>query len=166
MPSQKELRRLFTYEPETGRVFWKKRKSPNISEECVAGYLHKKRKRWHVKVGTKTLMLHRVIWVYQFGDIPEGMVVDHIDHDSSNNKLSNLRCVSRAENNRNMKPRKNKTGVTGVSFDKKRQCWRVQIAFNKKRVYLGSFKKIADAVRARRCAQQAFGYHKNHATVI
>lgn len=47
---------------------------------------------------TKGIYVHRLVWEVFNGPIPPGFVIDHIDGDSSNNKLSNLRCVTQAEN--------------------------------------------------------------------
>lgn len=61
----------------------------------------------------------RVIWTMFNGDIADGMVIDHIDGNSLNNKLSNLRVVQHCVNGRNTKLSKNNgTGVKGVSFSK------------------------------------------------
>lgn len=49
----------------------------------------------------KKVSLHRLIWKAFNGDIPEGLQIDHIDGDKSNNKLNNLRCVSSLENMHN-----------------------------------------------------------------
>ena len=64
------------------------------------------------------LLAHRVVWELHNSTIPEGMCIDHIDGDLSNNKINNLRCISQAENTRNSRKReRNLTGVTGVSYD-------------------------------------------------
>ena len=57
------------------------------------------------------------------GKIPNGMQIDHIDHNKTNNKIDNLRLVTPKENNHNMKFRvTNKSGVTGVSWDKQHKA--------------------------------------------
>lgn len=69
---------------------------------------------------------HRVVWQILKGDIPDGMTIDHIDLNSLNNKIENLRCVTQQINNRN-KPRlsSNKSGVTGVYLLKRvNASWR------------------------------------------
>lgn len=42
--------------------------------------------------------LHRVIWYFFKGDIPENMQVNHIDEDKSNNALSNLNLMTPKDN--------------------------------------------------------------------
>lgn len=68
-----------------------------------------------VHIFDKSISVHRIIWEMHFGEIQEGFTIDHIDGDTKNNKLSNLRCISREVNNRNKKKHKNNTsGTTGV----------------------------------------------------
>lgn len=62
---------------------------------------------------------HRVIWEILNGPIREGLHIDHLDGNPSNNKIENLRVVTNTVNRRNMKQdKRNTTGVTGVKFDR------------------------------------------------
>lgn len=59
----------------------------------------------------------RVIWIMNYGYLSNDLVIDHIDGDTLNNKLSNLRAVSQRYNNRNTSKRKdNNSGTCGVYF--------------------------------------------------
>ena len=49
----------------------------------------------------KMYRVHRLVYKTFIGDIPEGMIVDHIDGDRNNNNVHNLRCVTQSENCRN-----------------------------------------------------------------
>lgn len=80
--------------------------------------------------------VHRIIWFLENGSVPEDdLVLDHIDHNKENNHISNLRCVSRADNCRNRKPAKRnkeilngrfkKTAVPGVTLDVKKLIYYV-----------------------------------------
>ena len=61
---------------------------------------------------------HRVVWMIAHGDIPDGMVIDHINGDPMDNRIENLRCVTIAINSRNQYSMlRNKTGFVGVSLD-------------------------------------------------
>ena len=54
-----------------------------------------------VYIDKKYYTLSRVVWILMNGDIPEGMVIDHIDRDKNNNKIDNLRVVTQSDNNKN-----------------------------------------------------------------
>jgi len=56
----------------------------------VAGSLSKDRhESYSVKVNNKSTRVHRIVWEIHHGDIPKGMMIDHIDRNSLNNKISN-----------------------------------------------------------------------------
>ena len=82
-----------------------------------------------------TLLMHRVIM-----GAPTGMMIDHIDGDGTNNRRSNMRIATHAENMRNRRMSTNNTsGFKGVHWEKKSQKWRAQIRINSVRRYLGLF---------------------------
>ena len=77
----------------------------------------------------KSHLLHRVVWLLCNGSIDPSLVIDHIDGNNQNNKISNLRQVTSLENARNRKLSKyNKSGVTGIMLvkrkDRKAQQWK------------------------------------------
>ncbi|WP_134700545.1 HNH endonuclease [Ammoniphilus sp. YIM 78166] len=112
-------------------------------------YIHGKDRKNGVN---KTIMLHR--WIT---DCPDGMVVDHIDRNSLNNKRENLRVISAGENMQNRKIHSNNTsGVRGVSWYKKTGQWRVQICLQGKMKNLGLFDHFDDAVAVSKAAYQDF----------
>ena len=45
----------------------------------------------------KSRQLHRVIFAYYYGDIPDGYVIHHVDHNKANNDISNLQCLTKGE---------------------------------------------------------------------
>lgn len=59
------------------------------------GYL-----RYSLEQGTKTVNVnvHRIVWTIFNGEIPEGMTVDHIDNDKSNNVITNLQLLTAEDN--------------------------------------------------------------------
>jgi len=105
---------------------------------------------------------HIYIWVLFKGDIPKGMVIDHINNDSFDNRIENLRCVTRSENlrNKNNKLSKNNTsGIKGVHLHKNRgkvTGWTAQITYRGKCIYIGHFSKKEDAIRARKLLEKEY----------
>jgi hypothetical protein len=65
--------------------------------------------------------VHRVVWILVNKiEIPNNVVIDHIDGDKTNNIISNLRLVDESLNARNAKLYSNNTtGIVGVYFDTK-----------------------------------------------
>lgn len=97
----------------------------------------------------KTIFLHRLIT-----NCPSDKVVDHINHDKTDNRKSNLRICTRQENNRNRRLAKNNiSNTTGVYYNKEIQKWIAYIMVDKEQKYLGSFDNIDDAIRVRGKAQ-------------
>lgn len=88
----------------------------NVEAGDVAGSLPAE-DRYHsvVCIDNKHYLTHRVVYEMFNGEIEEGYDIDHIDGNSRNNKIENLRPVKHVTNMRNCKKRSdNKTGVTGV----------------------------------------------------
>jgi hypothetical protein len=82
-----------------------------------------------------------------------GYEIDHINRNGLDNRRSNIRLVTRSDNNRNSKIRSdNTTGVKGVYYNKTNNNWYARIAVNKKWKYIGSFSTKEEAVIARRLA--------------
>lgn len=81
---------------------------------------------------------------------------DHSDRNQLNNRKYNLRQCSRQENNRNKSVRSNnKSGVTGVSFDKRRNKWNVELSDGNFR-FRKAFNNFDDAVKARLEAEMRY----------
>lgn len=67
----------------------------NVSKGNVAGGMGNSG-YYQVRVNGRLTLVHRVIWELLNGEIPDGMFIDHIDQDKTNNDISNLRVVTRA----------------------------------------------------------------------
>ena len=104
----------------------------------------------------RTTYLHRVIMKLG-GEKIEGMEVDHINGNSLDNRLENLRAVTREEQMMNLSP---KTGgevpVRGVSADKRKCKYIVDFSHEKKRLYLKHFDSVEVAVYARYLLEKFF----------
>ena len=92
----------------------------------------------------RKIYLHR----YIVGNVPPGKVVDHINHDTSDNRRSNLRVCTQAFNLRNKKIRQNnKTGYSNIYRDGKRYV--LQARIDGKNRTLGRYDSIIDALDAK-----------------
>lgn len=178
LPSQEDLRALLAYDPLTGGLTWKHRDPSTFN---VGRYpVERIAKRWNSQfAGTaamttvspsgyrygairdEKLYAHRVIWKFAYGSDPD--VIDHINGDPGDNRLTNLRSVTHAENGRNVKvPADNSSGRVGVRWNDECGKWRAEIQANGRREYLGSFATFEAAAGARRAAEQRLGFHPNH----
>lgn len=91
----------------------------------------------------KSVMMHRLIMVAQDWEIK----IDHINHNTVDNRKSNLRQLSNAENHQNRKgPNSNtKSGVRGVYWKKQYNKWAAQVKINYKPHFLGYFDTVEEA---------------------
>jgi hypothetical protein len=113
-------------------------------------------------IGGKNYSLHRIIWTHFYGEDPGSFQIDHIDGVRGNNRISNLRLANCFENARNTKaPKRNTSGVKGVSWDKKNFKWRAQIKVAGLRTNIGRFNTIEEAELAVRAAREK--YHREFA---
>lgn len=95
---------------------------------------------------------HRIIWEMFNGDIPEGMLVDHIDGDTLNNRIENLRLATRTQNNANSKGHGNyPKGVVKVGSK-----YRARITHRGKTISLGTFDTVDEAKQAYDIKAQEF----------
>ena len=94
----------------------------------------------------RTILLHKYLMNCNDNDI-----IDHINRDRLDNRLSNLRLVTIHENNMNNSKQKNNTsGIIGVYLNIRRNNkWVANIKINRKNIYLGIFKDKEDAIVAR-----------------
>ena len=163
LPSKEVLRQLFSYNPETGLLTWRKRTSSRNYAGKEAGTPHVAGYRVVMVNGVRYLT-HRLIWKLVTGKDP--VEIDHVDGNRANNRLINLRAVTRAENSKNMKrSERNSSGVTGVYFSNRLGKYIAEITAGGKYYYLGLFYTAEAAVAARKAAELELNFHKNHGRV-
>ena len=115
-----------------------------------------------VSVDNKLYLAHRVIFAMHWGFLPR--FIDHIDGNSENNAIDNLRESSKSLNACNAKlPSHNTSGTKGVIWAKRENKWIARVQINKKIIHLGTFK---DLDLASLVADEArILYHGKHARI-
>lgn len=99
----------------------------------------------------KTMYLHRMIYIYHNGDIPDKMVIDHIDGNGLNNNIKNLQAITHSENLLKSKLEKtNKTGQKNIAYDKStKKKYRPYAMVNGKRKYGTRCTTLDEAIKVR-----------------
>lgn len=162
-PSREYLLEVFDYNSETG-VFNRKTRPLNhfvstwamnawngryagtiVDHKSVAGYIES-------KVDYKILKMHRVAWILTYNEEP--VFIDHINGIRDDNRIVNLRSVTKKQNGSNRGiSSNNTTGHRGVSFHSRDLVWASQITHNSVRIHLGSFENFDLACAARKNAE-------------
>lgn len=139
------LRSVFSIDPDIGALIHRigTRKSAAGTE---AGYTNNIGYR-QVAFRGSIYSVHRIAWVLYYGVAPDGEV-DHINGDRSDNRKSNLRLATSAQNNHNRKlSSRNKTGIKGVFRVKRGKPWRVSIGHDRGKYYITQFECFGQAVK-------------------
>ena len=110
---------------------------------------------------SKTRTVHQLVAITFLNHIQCGhnLVVDHIDEDNTNNKLSNLRIYTNREN---LSRRGGTSGYAGVSFHKARGKWLARIRIKDKRINLGYFKDEVEASKMYQTALKNIELHNGN----
>lgn len=108
------------------------------------------RKNWVVCIDNKRFLASRIIYLLAHGVDPYPYEIDHIDRNSLNNTVSNLRRATRDTQSQNRKtPKNNSSGVKGVSWHKGCDKWQAFISIDGRQKFLGRYDSFIDAVVAR-----------------
>lgn len=164
MVTQKELKRLFIYNEKIGSLV-RRIGVGNQKIGSIAGSVKKTnngKKYRYIVIKKRYYLAHRLIWVMVNGRFPENEI-DHINGNSIDNRIENLRDVSTSVNHKNYRLAKNNTsGYVGVTWFKSTKKWKAAIKVNKKDIHLGYFLAKDSAIKARKDAERKYGFHKNH----
>ena len=119
--------------------------------------------KYHVTtVKGRTVTAQQIAWILMTGNLPTNFI-DHKDGDKSNNKWNNLREVTEADNSRNQKLiSTNTTGCMGTSKTKNGNYQAYISGDDCRRISLGTFKTLEEAIKIRKEAEIKHGYHENH----
>lgn len=144
--NHEELLDILSYDKDTGIFTWTgKRKGTKAGK--IAGTISSDN-YVQIQISGRLYRSHRLAWFYVYGTWPEG-ILDHIDRDTLNSSIYNLREVSASENQRNRGVNKNSTtGVKGVSLNSKTGRYESYIKINGTKKHLGLFNTIEEAQNA------------------
>lgn len=121
------------------------------------GYAARKKMNKHILMHRDILLYHNIL---KF----DKQIIDHIDHNTINNKKENLRICTNSENSRNQIKNKNGTSkYKGVDWKHREKKYRARICVNYKNIHLGFFEKEKDAARAYN--EAAVKYHGSFANL-
>ena len=137
MIAQDELKSQLHYNAETGIFTRLVSNSNRVKIGDVAGsyspigYLY-------ININGKKYLAHRLAWLYVYGYMPK--VVDHVNHNTIDNSIVNLRDASPQQNTFNSRiASHNKSGFKGVSYIQSTKKWYASISFNNKTFNLGFY---------------------------
>jgi hypothetical protein len=171
-PTPETVASVLLYNPETGCLTWKERTPESFNSKKTGEAI-----RWNNRYAGKpaftatmgsgykcgainkiVMQAHVVAWCLHFGDWPK-KEIDHINGQRDDNRIKNLREVTKQENARNSKmPSNNTSGVVGVSYCKRDKVWIAHIASKR----ISSHKEKSMAVNARKEAEAKMKFHENH----
>lgn len=107
-----------------------------------------------VSVDRKLYKEHRLIWMYHYGQFPNNNI-DHINCIKDDNRIENLRDVTKSQNKQNsLIYKNNKCGVKGVWLHKQTKKWCASIFINGKNKHIGSYKSLEEAEAAYKAAKK------------
>ena len=174
------LQEALDYDCNTGLFTWKKRplhhfKNTHGMNIWNSRYAHRNAgtvfspckeslyKRIKIVVNNNPHMAHQLAWRFCYGEIPDGLFVDHIDGNATNNAIRNLRLVTHSMNHRNRKVQSNNTtGVPGIRQVKNKWSARIKIQGNE--IHLGTFDTKEQAIQHRKEYALKNGFTERHHT--
>ncbi len=158
---------MLDYEPETGLFKWKVKRNGyggKVAPGVIAGtpshgYVA-------IKVAGRLWRAHRLAWLFMTGEVPpQGMEIDHISGVRDDNRWTNLRIVTRGQNNYNFGlSKRNVSGVKGVSWVAGRNQWLARLKVDGKIIHLGQFDSKEQAIAARKAGEAK--YHGDFARKV
>ena len=162
--TQETLKEILHYDSETGEFTWKKPpKNKSQLKNKIAGYINFDGYRI-IMINGFNYRSSRLACLHVDGFLPEHFM-DHKNRIRHDDRWSNLRHVTRSCNNRNLSIRKdNRSGITGICWNRRKNKWHARITYNLKVFHLGYFSYLINAAKARWNAEKRFNFPKCNTT--
>ena len=153
MLTAERLRELVDYDPETGVFTWRVGRGGTARAGTRAGHLRPDGYR-DIEIDHMQYREHRLAWLYVHGRWPSDQL-DHVNGAPADNRLTNLRECTHAENQQNRRRHTNNTsGHVGVSWYERDGTWKAEITIGGRSKHLGYFTTAEEAGAAYREAKK------------
>lgn len=115
-------------------------------------------------VDGRQMLAHRFSWELANGDIPKKMDVDHRCSNPRCVNPDHLRVVTRSQNMQHLVGARvdNKSGVRGVTWDKRHKTWKVRAQLNGRVHHGGCFSSLGEAEVAAKALRAKLFTHDDH----
>jgi hypothetical protein len=138
MLSHRRLLEVLKYDPETGIFRWAMDRR-GVRAGVIVGNKPTTVGYGAIRIDGRLYLSHRLAWFYVHRKWPPDQI-DHINMDRIDNKISNLREATLAQNRMNESiKRSNTSGFKGVSWNKEKRKWEARIGHNRKSYFVGYF---------------------------
>lgn len=122
--SQEYLKDFFDYKD--GNLIRKKSIFSSKIGSIVGGF-HKKNGYIRTTINKKEFLLHRLIYLYHYGVLKDGLEIDHINGNKTDNRIENLRMVTRQHNQWNRKKDKDIVGIVMLKNLRHISIWIIRL---------------------------------------
>ena len=142
LPYYKDAKKWFRYDYNSGLFYRKVNRGKYKKDSLVK--CAKNNGYNYITVNGRIMASHRIAWFIYYDELPN--VIDHIDRDRSNNKISNLRDCTQRENSKNSVKYKGVSGIKYVTRCKRDSKWMVMIrGSDGKKKFFGRFHDVNKA---------------------
>jgi hypothetical protein len=156
------LRKILKYQQDTGLFFWKIAPSGRLAGQLAGskdrqGYIR-------IKINNIKYAAHRLAWMYVHGNFPNNFI-DHINGIKDDNRICNIRDVTRSENMQNINKPQGNNIYLGVYKVGKNEKYRSKIGINGRQIHLGYFSSVEEAKNSYVQAKKTYHITAPHLTV-
>lgn len=157
--TKQRLRELFEYDSRGTFVRrisrGSSRKGDFLIPKCTTRYMS-------ICVDYVSILYHRAVWTYHYGKISDDFEIDHINRNTHDNRIENLRKTKRYQNAQNISlSTRNKSGHRGVSWNSADKRWVAQVHYKQKRYFCKGFSSLEEAAKAAKQARnEIFTHHE------
>jgi len=144
MAYEKDIRKALEYNPITGIFTWIKQPNGRVASGSIAGCLFAKDGYKTIQFNHKMYRSARLAWWFYYNEWPQ-YVIDHINGDRLDDRISNLRDVPPKQNSQNKKCHREGHLLGTTFFNGK---WHAQCTENGKRIHLGCYSTEQEAHEA------------------